>query len=272
MAGRLDGKVAIVTGAASGFGRATATLFAREGADVVIGDLDGAGARDTVDRITSNGARAEHLVGDVSTAEMARSLVDRARSSFGKLDILVNNAGIAQPSQVDTWSVDEAEWDRMIATNLRSVYVCCRAAIPAMLDAGRGAIVNLSSISVHVSVGGSAYCATKGGMLSYTRATAAELAAQDIRVNCVSPGIMRTPMSTGERMGLSAGEQEERIAAMGSSVPMGRCGSVDDIAHAVLFLASDDAGYVTGQEIIVDGGYVVRTMMMVPPGGYEGGG
>ncbi len=271
MASRLDGKVAIVTGAASaGFGRATALHFAREGAHVVVGDVDERGARETVNAMRAIGASAECVVGDVSQKDTANTLVDHALSSFGALDILVNNAGVAQPSQVDTWSVDDEEWDRVVATNLRSVFVCSRAAIPTMLAAGRGSIVNLASISVHVSVGGSAYCATKGGIMSYTRATAAELAPGNVRINCVSPGIHRTPMSTGERMGLSPAEQDERIAAMGGIVPMGHCGDVEDIAQAVLFLASDEAKYVTGQEIVVDGGYIVRSMMMVPPGGYGG--
>ena len=237
---------------------------------IVIGDLDERGAKETVEQVAGRGGRASYVIGDVSTSDMASSLVDRALSDFGKLDILVNNAGIAQPSQVDTWNVDDDEWDRVIATNLRSVFVCSRAAIPKMLEAGHGAIVNLASISVHVSVGGSAYCATKGGIMSFTRATAAELAPGNVRINCVSPGIHRTPMSTGERMGLSLSEQAERIGAMGQIVPMGHCGDVDDIAHAVLFLAGDEAKYITGQEIVVDGGYVVRTMMMVPPGGFGG--
>jgi dihydroanticapsin dehydrogenase len=268
VSGRLNGKIAIVTGAASGFGRATATLFAREGASVVIGDLDEAGGKETVDHIMASGSRAELVVGDVATADTAQAMVDRAVSTFGRVDVLINNAGIAQPTQVDTWNADEEEWDRVVRTNLRSVFVCSKAAIPAMLDGGGGAIVSVSSISVHVSVGGSAYCATKGGILSFTRCIAAELASSNVRANCVSPGIHRTPMSTGERMGLSASEQEERIAALGQIVPVGHCGDVDDIANAILFLATDEAKYVTGQEVIVDGGYVVRTMMMVPPGGY----
>lgn len=271
MAGRLDGKVAIVTGAASGFGRATALLFAREGADVVIGELDEEGANETAGQVRAIGRRAECVTGDVGTEAMGQALVDRANTSFGALDVLVNNAGIAQPSQVDTWNASGEEWDHVISTNLRSIYACSRAAIPSMLAAGHGAIVNVSSISVHVSVGGSAYCAAKGGMLSYTRAVAAELAPQNVRINCVSPGIMRTPMLTGERMGLTPEEQDERVEAMGQIIPMGHAGTVDDIAHAILYLASDEAQYVTGQEIIVDGGYVVRPMMMVPPGGYDSG-
>jgi NAD(P)-dependent dehydrogenase (short-subunit alcohol dehydrogenase family) len=153
--------------------------------------------------------------------------------------------------------VSEERWDRVIQVNLRSVYVCSRAAIPHMLAQGRGAIVSVASIAATRAVGGSAYAATKGGILSYTRMVSQELASRGIRLNCVSPGYMRTPMSTGERTGMSAEEQEQRIAAFGQLVPIGRAGSTLDIADAILFLASDEAGYITGQELIVDGGYVV---------------
>jgi len=127
-----------------------------------------------------------------------------------------------------------------------------------MQQRGRGAIVNLSSIAASVSIGGAAYAAAKGGIVSYTRHAAPELAPLGIRMNCVSPGFMRSPMSTGERHGLSPEEQEARIAAMGRLVPMGRTGSPMDIAEAVVFLASEEAGYITGQELVVDGGYLVR--------------
>ena len=146
----------------------------------------------------------------------------------------------------------------MIRVNLRSVYACSKAAIPVMLERGRGSVVNVASIAASSPVGGSAYAATKGAILSYTRQVARELAERGIRMNCVSPGFMRTPMSTGERTGLSLQEQDARIAAFGERVPMRRAGSVDDIANAILYLASDDAAYVTGQEIVVDGGYLVR--------------
>ncbi|MGH7338832.1 MAG: SDR family NAD(P)-dependent oxidoreductase, partial [Myxococcota bacterium] len=138
------------------------------------------------------------------------------------------------------------------------VYACSKAAIPVMLERGGGSVVNVASIAASVSVGGSAYAATKGAILSYTRQVARELADRGVRVNCVSPGFMRTPMSTGERLGLSPEQQDQRIAAFGERVPMRRAGSVDDIANAILYLASDDAAYVTGQEIVVDGGYLVR--------------
>jgi NAD(P)-dependent dehydrogenase (short-subunit alcohol dehydrogenase family) len=261
--GRLDGKVAIVTGGGSGFGRATALRFAAEGARVVIGDLDEAGSRATIDGIARHllvdGASvARNVVGDVSDPSVAARLVDTALEGFGALTTLVNNAGVAQRTARDTWDVDAEVWDGVIQTNLRSVYACSRAAIPAMVDAGGGSIVNLASIAASVCVGGAAYAASKGAVLSYTRHTARELAARGVRVNCVSPGYMRTPMSTGERDGLGPDEQEARLAEFARRVPMRRVGTPDDIANAVLFLASDESGYVTGQELVVDGGYVVR--------------
>jgi dihydroanticapsin dehydrogenase len=255
MADRLEGKVAIITGAASGFGRATALHFASEGAQVVVVDLDEPRGTRTVEEI---GAGARLVVGDVSTSETARRAVATALEAFGRLDVLVNNAGIAQSEMRDTWDTAEDVWDRVVRVNLRSVYACSRAAIPEMLQAGSGAIVSVASIAASVCVGGAAYAATKGGIVSYTRHVARELAGKGVRVNCVSPGFMRTPMTTGERLGLDEDEQEARLAGFGARVPMRRTGSMDDIANAIVFLASDEAGYVTGQELIVDGGYVIR--------------
>jgi len=253
--GRLDGKVAIVTGGASGFGRATALRFAREGARVVIVDLDAARAMALYDEL---GDAAHVVVGDVSLSGTAEVAVADALATFGRLDVLVNNAGIVQGDDRDTWDTSEEKWDQVLQVNLRSVFVCSKAAIPAMLEGGGGSIVNVASIAASVCTGGAAYAASKGAILSYTRHTARELARRGVRMNAVSPGFMRTPMTTGERDGLDEAAQEERIAGFAAHLPMKRMGAMDDIADAILFLASDEASYITGQEVIVDGGYVVR--------------
>lgn len=258
MVGRLDGKVAIVTGAASGFGRATARRFAVEGACVVVADIDQAAGRETVEQIEASAGRALLAVGDAADAAAAAQTVELALERFGRVTTLVNNAGIAQMTPRDTWDADDATWDRVLRANLRTATVCSRAAIPAMLDAGGGSIVNMCSIAASVCVGGAAYAASKGGMLSFTRHIARELASQHVRVNCVSPGFMHTPMTTGERLGLSPAEQAARLKEFARRVPMRRMGTVDDIANALLFFASDESEYITGQELVIDGGYLVR--------------
>ena len=253
--GRLDGKVAIVTGGASGFGRATVLRFAREGARVIVVDLDAPRGAAVVDAL---GDAARLVIGDVSTSETAAAAVAAARDDLGGLDVLVNNAGIVQGDDRDTWDTTEEKWDTVLQVNLRSVFVCSKAAIPVMLQGGGGSIVNVASIAASVCTGGAAYAASKGAILSYTRHTARELARRCVRMNAVSPGFMRTPMTTGERDGLDEAAQEERVAGFASHLPMKRMGAMDDIADAILFLASDEASYITGQEVIVDGGYVIR--------------
>jgi dihydroanticapsin dehydrogenase len=256
-AGRLEKKVAIVTGAASGFGRATALRFGREQAKVVVGDLDEERARDVVERIVADGSEALLVIGDVSSSTTADSLVCCALDRWGRIDVLVNNAGIAYRDDA-SWRISDDRWDRMIETNLRSVFVCSRAAIPVMIEAGSGSIVNVASIAASTAIGGAAYAAAKGGMLSYSRHVAVEVGPHNVRVNCVSPGFMRTPMTTGEREGWAPEQTEERMQRYGTYVPLGRAGAVDDIANAILFLASEESSYVTGEEILVDGGWRVR--------------
>ena len=256
--GRLDGKVAIITGGASGFGRATALRFAHEGARVVVVDLDQPRGTTVVEELRAAGSDGRLVVGDVSQVEVARVAVATATDDLGRLDVLVNNAGIVQGDDRDTWNTTDETWDRVLQVNLRSVFVCSKVAIPVMLAGGGGSIVNVASIAASVCTGGAAYAASKGAILSYTRHVARELARRGVRMNAVSPGFMRTPMTTGEREGLDEDAQEERIAGFAAHLPMKRLGAMDDIADAILFLSSDEASYVTGQELIVDGGYVVR--------------
>jgi 3-oxoacyl-[acyl-carrier protein] reductase len=255
---RLRDKVAVITGSASGFGRATAVRFAEEGARVVVVDLDGTGGAETVRLVEVAGSPAELVIGDVATSDGAAAAVAAAVDRFGGLDVLVNNAGIAQHTPRDTWDCDESVWDQVIAVNLKSVYVCTRAAVPVITDRGGGSIVSVASIAASCCVGGVAYAASKGGIVSFTSHLSHELASRRIRANCVSPGYMRTPMSTGERAGLSADEQEAQLAEFGRRVPMGHVGSALDISNAIAYLASDESAYVTGQELVVDGGYLVR--------------
>jgi NAD(P)-dependent dehydrogenase (short-subunit alcohol dehydrogenase family) len=254
---RLDGRVAIVTGASSGFGRATAVRLADEGASVVVADLDEQGGEETVALVEKAGGEAELVVGDIATEPGARRAVEQTVARFGTVDVLVNNAGIAPPEKRDSWDAPLDSWDRVLRVNLTSVYLCSRAVIPVLLAKGRGSVVNVASIAATRAVSGASYAAAKGGILSYTRQVAQELAARGVRINCVSPGFMRTPMTTGERIGLDEAAQDARLAGFGRLVPMQRTGTVDDIAAAVAYLASDDACYVTGQEIVVDGGYLI---------------
>jgi NAD(P)-dependent dehydrogenase (short-subunit alcohol dehydrogenase family) len=258
MSGRLDGKVAIITGGASGFGQSAVWRFAEEGAQVVLADLNEAAAKDTAEQAPGGPDRVRIVVGDVTDEAVARQLVDTAVGEFGSLTTLVNNAGIAQGTPKNTWDIPIERWDQIIRVNLTSVYVCTRAAVPTMIEQGGGSVVNVASIAATVACGGAAYAASKGGILGFTHQAAFELAARKVRVNCVSPGFMRTPMSTGEREGFGADEQEARLAGFAGNVPMREVGRAVDIANAMVYLASDDSVYVTGQEIAVDGGYLCQ--------------
>lgn len=247
---RLAGKTAIVTGAASGIGRGIATLFAQEGARVVVADIDDDGGT-RVARELGGAAVACYIHADVSDGAQVRALVEGTIAAFGGVDILVNNAAIVIFKKlVET---EEEEWDRVIATNLRSVYLCSRYTIPQMIRRGGGAIVNISSVRALATTPlVTSYDATKGAIIALTRGLALEHARDGIRVNCVLPGSIDTPVF---RSNLRAdGDEEEGYRAAADSIPLGRVGQPLDIARAVLFLVSDEASYATGAPFLIDGG------------------
>lgn len=245
---RLDGKTAFITGGGSGLGRAAATRFAEEGATVVAADVDYEGARETVDGI--DGEAVAHEL-DVRDAEAFRDAVDATVEEHG-LDILLNNAGIShEPTSME--ELDGDELDRLIDVNIKGVWNGCAAALPHLKDQGTGAIVNTASLAgVIGSPKLSGYSLTKGAVVNVTRAVAAEVGPYGVRVNAVCPGVTETPMP---KRGRSDGEWEELSSKMAEQYPLRRLGRPEDIANAMLFLASDEADWVTGQALVVDGGF-----------------
>jgi len=242
---RLAGKVAIVTGAASGMGAATARAFAREGAKVVVADVLEAEGREVAASIGA-AARFEKL--DVTSEESWAAVVAAARAHFGKLDILVNNAGISGSAEQDLYST--AAWHRIMAVNATGVFLGTKYAVPAMVAAGGGSIVNLSSIAGLIGSDGihMAYNASKGAVRLMTKSTAVQHAKDKIRANSVHPGVM-PPMRTSGR----TADPVVRAQRM-NVIPMRRPGEIEEVANAILFLASDESSYITGSEIVVDGG------------------
>jgi NAD(P)-dependent dehydrogenase (short-subunit alcohol dehydrogenase family) len=247
---RLAGKVAIVTGGASGMGQSEAMIFAREGARVVVADLLEVEGAQTVDAIKAAGGQARFVRLDVTSEAEWRAAVEGTVAGFGKLDVLVNNAGISGTFDQDMLST--AAWDSLMNVNAKGVFLGMKLAIPVMQRAGGGAIVNISSISGFVGQSGvhMAYNASKGAVRIMTKTAAVQFAKDGIRVNSVHPGFM-PPMRTSK----TSADPEWR-SKMLKAVPMKREGRVEEVAHAVLFLASDEASYITGTELVVDGGYL----------------
>lgn len=247
--GKLDGKVALITGSGSGIGRATALLFAREGARVVVADYVPAGGEETVRMIKETGGEATFVEVDVSKSADVQKMIKATVETYGRIDILFNNAGIQGPVAL-TADISEEDWNLVLNTNLNSVFLGSKYAIPVMLKHGAGVIISTSST---MGLGGKAtispYACSKAGIISLTKTMAAEYGNAGIRVNCICPGVIYTPMG-----GPSADMLDMNY------IPLRRAGQPEEIAAAALYLASDDSSFVTGIPLVVDGGWVAEVI------------
>ena len=248
---RLEGRVALITGGTSGIGRATAALFAREGARVAVTGRDETRGRDVVGEIESAGGKALFVRSDVRLADDCRRAVEKTLGTYKQLDILFNNAGVFFPRTVPDCT--EEEWDQTIDVGLKGTFLMSKAALPAMIARGRGVIINNSS--GWGLVGGdaaAAYCAAKGGVVLLTKAMAIDHGRHGIRVNCICPGDVETPMLPEDAK--QRGQTWEQYLQGAANRPLGRIGKPEEIARAVLFLATDDSSFMTGSALVVDGG------------------
>jgi NAD(P)-dependent dehydrogenase (short-subunit alcohol dehydrogenase family) len=263
---RLKGKIAMVVGAGSigpgwGNGKATAVTFARQGAQVFCVDRNAAAAKQTVEIITSEGGKASAFTADVSRAADVEAMVAACLKAYGRIDVLDNNVGIAEMGSVV--DVTEASWDHVFNVNLKSAFLAMKHVIPVMAKQGGGSIINISSIASirHLGISYVSYGTSKAAMNQMTRTTAVQFAKDHVRVNAILPGLMKTPMvehSAGLAASYAEGDVEAMWRARDAQVPMGHMGDAWDVANAALFLASDESKYVTGLELVVDGGVTLK--------------
>ena len=257
MAERLTGKVALITGAGSGIGRAAALLFAREGAKVVAGDLNSDGNAETVRRIEEQGGTAFAIRLDVTVAQQVETAVQATLDRFGMLNILLNNAGIGE-RRTSIVNLEESEWERVFAVNARGVFLGIKYSAAAMLKAGKGgSIINMASVAGIVgNPGSAAYSASKAACIQVTRTAALELARANIRVNAIAPAFTATPMV--DAMVSTHSDPQGALQKLGSIIPLGRLGTPEEIANAALYLASDESSFTTGAVLVLDGGLTVQ--------------
>jgi NAD(P)-dependent dehydrogenase (short-subunit alcohol dehydrogenase family) len=253
---RLKDKIAIITGAGSGIGRATAKIFAQEGAKVVASDIFTEGCQETVSIIKSTGGEAIMVKADVSKADQVQAMVKATLETFGQINIIFNNAGIELNALITETS--EEDWDRIINTNLKGIFLCSKYVIPEMIKVGGGSIINTASVAGLVGFNNlGAYNASKGGVITLTKNVAIDYGQYNIRVNCICPGAIETSMM--ERLFEIWGGDPEAIRQQFVALhPIGRLGKPEDIAYAALYLASDESSFVTGSALLVDGGYTAH--------------